>query len=250
LTILDANGNALVPVTVSGWGTPDLTVEFGDPIWAGTATVRVNGSQSVKDIAGNRLDGNEDGTAGGDAVRSVAFVVDYWTNPVNALDVNITNGVSPLDVLEVINYINSHPGLAGLPAVQFSPPRFYDANADGAITPQDVIVIINFLNSQSVGGEGEASFEAAWSIHWEQGSPPSRASRFQPLGETPEQAMAPRALDATWPRVAKPAGSGAVAASPAPDAAAAEILWDELDEALEEIAEWVSHQWLAPGLAG
>jgi hypothetical protein len=149
-------------VTVTGWGTPQLTVEMTGPIWSGSASVRLNGTQSVKDIAGNRLDGDDDGTPGGDAVQAFTFLVDYWTNPTNAYDVNSQNGVTPLDVLELINWVNSHPGQTQLPDVQSTPPRFFDTSGDGTITAEDVVVIINYLNSQLAGGEGEAAFWPAW----------------------------------------------------------------------------------------
>jgi hypothetical protein len=81
-----------------------------------------------------------------------------WTNLVNPRDVNNDGLVSPLDVLETINYINANPGQTAPPAEQFSPPRFFDINADGAITPGDVLVVLNSLNrSSATSGEGETS---------------------------------------------------------------------------------------------
>lgn len=79
-----------------------------------------------------------------------------WTNTANAYDVNTDGAVSPLDVLEVINFINRHPATAALPAQQVSPPRFFDSNADGAITPADALCILNTFNVDSpYSGEGE-----------------------------------------------------------------------------------------------
>jgi hypothetical protein len=81
-----------------------------------------------------------------------------WTNTVNAYDVNNDGKVTPLDALETINYINTHPGETALPAEQFSPPRFFDCNVDGAITSADVLFVVNSFNRSSpYSGEGEPS---------------------------------------------------------------------------------------------
>jgi hypothetical protein len=89
---------------------------------------------------------------------AVAPPVGVWTNPVNPYDVNDGGLVTPLDVLETINYINANPGQTALPAQQFSPPRFLDTNIDGRITPEDVLVVLNYLNGSAASlGEGESS---------------------------------------------------------------------------------------------
>jgi hypothetical protein len=87
-----------------------------------------------------------------------------WTNPDNSHDVNGEGIVSPLDVLETINFINTRPGETGLPAQQFTPPRFFDTNADGVVTPADALIVVNYLNRPELdSGEGEAA-EAAGGI--------------------------------------------------------------------------------------
>ncbi len=66
---------------------------------------------------------------------------------------NSDKAVSPLDVLLVINYINSN----GLPKGQAAAPPAYDVNGDGFVNPLDVLLIINSLNSKvSSQGEGES----------------------------------------------------------------------------------------------
>jgi hypothetical protein len=80
-----------------------------------------------------------------------------WTNPVTPYDVNGDGLVTPLDVLETINYLNKNSGQTIPPTQQFSPVRFFDTNADGAITPADVLVILNHINRTWAGsGEAEA----------------------------------------------------------------------------------------------
>jgi hypothetical protein len=74
----------------------------------------------------------------------------YWsnnflpTNPTNALDVNGNGQVEPLDVLVIINAINSS-GVGPIPAL----PVFLghlDTNANGTVDPLDVLIVINYLN--------------------------------------------------------------------------------------------------------
>lgn len=66
------------------------------------------------------------------------------TNPSNAMDVDGDATVSPLDVLVIINAINS-AGIGPVPPV----PMFLghiDVNANGTVEPLDVLNVINFIN--------------------------------------------------------------------------------------------------------
>lgn len=82
--------------------------------------------------------------------------VSRWQNPRSPLDVDNDLTISPLDVLSVINYINSNAsGL--LPTSGISPPPYYDVDADGYASPLDVLAIINYINQKGSGGEGESS---------------------------------------------------------------------------------------------
>jgi hypothetical protein len=81
-----------------------------------------------------------------------------WHNPVNPYDVDGQNGVTALDVLLLINYLNANPGNTSLPSTSITPPPYYDVNNDGLITPLDVLMVINFINSQSAAEpEGESA---------------------------------------------------------------------------------------------
>ncbi len=69
------------------------------------------------------------------------------TNPSNALDATGNGTVDPLDVLTIINAINSI-GVGPVPM----PPHFLgylDTNANGQIDPLDVLMVINYLNRNS-----------------------------------------------------------------------------------------------------
>jgi hypothetical protein len=81
-----------------------------------------------------------------------------YTNPANRFDVTGDGFVSPIDVLQIVNYIN-----AGLPTRPPLPPvavpPYLDVNGDGFINSLDVLNVIDFINSNLNGGrsgEGEA----------------------------------------------------------------------------------------------
>lgn len=79
-----------------------------------------------------------------------------FTNLSNNLDVNGDGFVSPIDVLQVVNYLNTpgNPPALSLPAT--GAPPYLDVNGDGFVTPVDVLMIVNYLNGlSSGGGEGE-----------------------------------------------------------------------------------------------
>lgn len=71
-----------------------------------------------------------------------------WHNSGNPFDINGVDGVTPLDVLTLITYINEHPGETALPAPPAAPPPYLDVTNDGMITALDVIGVINFINDQ------------------------------------------------------------------------------------------------------
>jgi len=56
----------------------------------------------------------------------------------------------------VINYINAHgSGPLPAPGPN-TPPPYVDVNADNEVAPVDVLLVINWINSQTAGGAGEA----------------------------------------------------------------------------------------------
>lgn len=83
-----------------------------------------------------------------------------WQNEVNSFDVDGDNGISPLDVLDLINVINLNVFPNGnLPSRGSSNSKsFFDTNGDGRADPLDVLKVINELNRTGSGeGEGEGS---------------------------------------------------------------------------------------------
>ncbi len=101
-----------------------------------------------------------------------------WQNPGlhsdAHMDVDDNANVAPLDVLTIINYVNTH-GAGELPTPG-SPTDvehlYIDVNGDNKCTPLDVLELINFINIGPADGEGEAgkpdakapvfTSEAAW----------------------------------------------------------------------------------------
>ncbi len=86
---------------------------------------------------------SDEGTVSGET-RSV-----IWQNPDNPYDVNGIDGVTPLDALLIVNYINRHIGEPVLPGVVQAPPPFYDVNGDNLCTAHDMLLVINFLLPQA-----------------------------------------------------------------------------------------------------
>ncbi|GAB5403864.1 MAG: hypothetical protein Aurels2KO_20950 [Aureliella sp.] len=77
-----------------------------------------------------------------------------FQNPSNNLDTNRDGFVSPIDVLRVVNDLNTN-GSRELAPPAAPAELFIDVNGDGSVSPIDVLQIVNFLNSLPAGGEGE-----------------------------------------------------------------------------------------------
>ena len=88
-----------------------------------------------------------------------------WQNPTNPLNVDGIGGVDPLDVLALVNAINSNRQ-GTLPSPRPSATMnesYYDVDGDGSLNPLDVLAVVNFLNDKPTtvpppGGEGEGSY--------------------------------------------------------------------------------------------
>jgi len=78
-----------------------------------------------------------------------------FQNQGNALDVNADGVTSPLDVLMIVDYINSNPGGSQLPLNSPDVPPFVDVDGDGFATPLDVLRVVNSINQSPGGAEGE-----------------------------------------------------------------------------------------------
>jgi len=77
-----------------------------------------------------------------------------YQNPSQRWDVNADGFISPIDVLILVNLINSRGSsvpVAGLPG----PPDYVDVDGDNFVTPLDVLAVVDKINSSSGSGEGE-----------------------------------------------------------------------------------------------
>jgi hypothetical protein len=89
------------------------------------------------------------------------------TNQTNAFDVNNDGFVSPIDVLILVNSLNT--GGSGLLTSGASAGNgeggagkyFVDVNGDNYLSPLDALMVINELNSRQTGGNGEGEGESA-----------------------------------------------------------------------------------------
>jgi hypothetical protein len=91
----------------------------------------------------------------------VQVVSSLFQNPNNRYDVNADGFVSPIDVLVIINLLNTMgPSVPvdGLPG----PPDYVDVNGNNTVEPLDALEVINFINSGGTdgGGEGEGSSDS------------------------------------------------------------------------------------------
>ena len=181
-TVLTGGFGGTITVTASASGQLDAWIDFnqdgdwrdvGEQIFAsrllnaGDNVLTVNAPGDA--LPGNtyarfRLSGSGNlqptGPASDGEVEDylVSIVGNPWHNSRNALDVDDSGFVVPLDALLVINYINAN-GTGVLPPVPSADDHFIDTNGDGSVTPIDVLRIVNFLNSATVLAEGEANVE-------------------------------------------------------------------------------------------
>ncbi|MCY2978797.1 MAG: dockerin type I domain-containing protein [Planctomycetota bacterium] len=84
-----------------------------------------------------------------------------WQNPSQVHDVDDNKSIDPLDVLNLINYINLN-GSGSLPGTRPSNSLYgyVDVDGDMQVSPLDVLRVINMINA-SRNAEGEATQESS-----------------------------------------------------------------------------------------
>ena len=84
-----------------------------------------------------------------------------WQNPSQIYDVDDNKSIDPLDVLNLINYINLK-GSGSLPGTRPSNSLYgyVDVDGDMQVSPLDVLRVINMINATR-NGEGEATQECS-----------------------------------------------------------------------------------------
>jgi hypothetical protein len=72
------------------------------------------------------------------------------------LDVNGDGHTSPIDALQVINWLNTS-SLTAENGIMEEGDRALDTNGDGRVSPIDALVVINRLNASSLASANQAS---------------------------------------------------------------------------------------------
>ncbi len=88
-----------------------------------------------------------------------------WQNKVNRHDIDGDQAVTPLDVLVLVNLINSNSFPNGqLPSRgSTQPDGFFDPDGDHSVGPLDVLTLVNELNrGGGASGEGEGANQSQW----------------------------------------------------------------------------------------
>jgi VCBS repeat-containing protein len=121
---------------------------------------------------------DNDGSPSAPTDVTVQVVSSLYQNQTNIFDVNADSFVSPIDVLVIINLLNTQgPSIPvdGLPG----PPDFVDVNGDNRVDPLDALAVINHINSGGSSSEGEGGSGLAlgtsidttlWGWTWDQSS--------------------------------------------------------------------------------
>lgn len=118
-----------------------------------------------------------------------------WCNPRHSCDVTGDDYIAPIDVLTLINDINTR-GSRTLPAMvppTSAPPPFLDPSGDGLLSPTDVLLVITYLNAHGSGTIPGTTAPAAglgegpWAGEGETGP----ASPFASLGAATQETAQP-----------------------------------------------------------
>ncbi len=176
LVTTDVDGTATTTTNDNGVLANDRDIE-GDSFTAiltvaptrGTVTLNTNGTFTYVPGA-TALTGTSDtfryrtlDAFGAESVEATVTInigqapAPRYQNPVLKFDVNADSYVSPIDVLIIINLLNSRgPSVpvAGLPG----PPDYVDVNGNNVVEPLDALEVINYINAggrSGSGGEGE-----------------------------------------------------------------------------------------------
>ncbi|MFM8396427.1 MAG: dockerin type I domain-containing protein, partial [Pirellula sp.] len=121
---VDINGDGSIDRNLSGGTTLTIPeVSFAD---AGSYTMKVTAKSNGQIVSASSF---------AIAVSPETSATENW---LSAMDTDRDTSVSPLDVLVVINTINTGGGRYSFD---------YDVDRDGNISPLDVLIVINFLNT-------------------------------------------------------------------------------------------------------
>jgi hypothetical protein len=97
---------------------------------------------------------------------------DIFQNPDNPKDVDSDGFVGPLDVLNIIDILNSIGASIPVNQLPLDTP-FVNVNGDKQVDPLDVLILINFINAGggNGGGEGEGASDFLAPVFVDNGVP-------------------------------------------------------------------------------
>ncbi len=156
-----------IDVTGSGANRLQLDLTAVNQAATGTGTLKVKHDENDTVTLGNNWKVSEPSFAGTTFVHvlmqgSTKVMVENtrpYRNPYVSTDVDRDDSSSPLDVLQIVNALNSNiPRSLNAPtsSTQLTNFAYLDADGDGSLSPLDALVLINLINSRG-SGEGEQS---------------------------------------------------------------------------------------------
>lgn len=123
--------------------TPTVTYQSPDP--SGTLTFAPALNQTGTSIVTVTVEDE----GGLQASQSFGVTVNAppasFQNPSNAYDVNNDGNVSPLDILQLWNFLNSNNASSPVSVLTSATP-FYDVDGDNFVTPLDALQVTDYLN--------------------------------------------------------------------------------------------------------
>ncbi|MFO1065648.1 MAG: dockerin type I domain-containing protein [Pirellulales bacterium] len=146
-TVTDSNGRYAFPYLPAGVYTVQLVAPNSNFVFTGAS-----GDKRTLQLA--------EGESSAHVDISADFNGSTWQNWRRPLDVNNDGVTTPLDVLLIINTINSK-GKGQLSSLGVSATPYIDTNGDAGLSPLDVLLVINSLNARTGSGEGESITGAA-----------------------------------------------------------------------------------------
>ena len=156
-----------IDVTGSGANRLQLDLTAVNQAAIATGTLKVKHDENDTVTLGNNWKVSEPSFAGTTFFHvlmqgSAKVIVENtrpYRNPYVSTDVDRDDSTSPLDVLQIVNALNSNiPRSLNAPTSSSQLPNFayLDADGDGSLSPLDALVLINLINSRG-SGEGEQS---------------------------------------------------------------------------------------------
>ncbi len=148
----------------------DLAVVWTGPDATGSTTNIFRRLIGLNDPAPSTVGANSGGRSepGGGGGGGGGGTTNTWRNPAQPLDVNADGQITALDVLLVVNWLNTTgAGQLGAAPSPSSPGFVYiDVNGDNFVTAVDALQVVNYLNSHAQAASAKAA--AARSLAVEQ----------------------------------------------------------------------------------